>query len=169
MDNKILVIYFSKTDNTKVISENIAKKLKSDIYEIREPAKKQGFFSRLFDKSKKNNVELDIPIPEKNINDYDTIIIGTPVWYWTIPEIVKEYLTNNNISNKNVAFFCTHNGNMINAISDLDKILNKNHILAKLDLQLILKSSPIDNMTISLEKINIFCENIKKKTATEKF
>ena len=49
------------------------------------------------------------PIKNKvtNINDYDTVIIGFPVWWYTAPTIINTFIEENDLRNKNVYVFVT--------------------------------------------------------------
>ena len=42
-----------------------------------------------------------------NINDYDTFIIGFPVWWYTAPTIINTFIEENDLRNKNVYVFVT--------------------------------------------------------------
>ena len=46
----------------------------------------------------------------ENMEDYDTVFIGYPIWWGDIPEIVKEFLQSYDFSGKTVIPFCTHGG-----------------------------------------------------------
>ncbi|GMO61006.1 MAG: hypothetical protein Ta2D_06790 [Rickettsiales bacterium] len=85
--DKVLVVYYSNSGNTKLIAELIAKKLNGVIYDI-----KTGF-------------------PKPNTSYYSHIFIGSPVHGYTTPRMLKEYLKNNFFVDKNVYPFNTNMGN----------------------------------------------------------
>lgn len=45
-----------------------------------------------------------------NIDEYDTIIIGFPVWWYTAPTIINTFIEENNLEGKNVYVFVTSGG-----------------------------------------------------------
>ena len=111
---KTLVIYFSAQGHTKTIAEKIAKNLGADIFEI-EP--KQKYTEEDLDwtnKQSRSSVEMNDksfrpPVLNKvaNINDYDTVIIGFPVWWYTAPTIINTFIEENNLAGKDVYVFVT--------------------------------------------------------------
>lgn len=81
--NRVLIVYFSQLGNSKFIAETIAHEIKADTLEIK-PKKSlpKATFFKLFTggmqvifKSKPELLPFD-----KNPMDYDTVILGTPVW-----------------------------------------------------------------------------------------
>ena len=106
-----LVVYYSRTGNTRKVAEAIAGELKCDIEEIidlKDRSGALGYMKSGKDATLKNLTEIrDI---EKNPGDYATIIIGTPVWAWTMSTAVRTYITRFSDRFKSVAFFCTMGG-----------------------------------------------------------
>ena len=113
MDSKILIVYYSLTGNTRFIAETIKDILKADIQEIKpikdvKPKGAMKFFWGGYKATMKKKPELE-PI-EKDPKDYDVIIIGTPVWVWTIAPPIRSFLSEYDLSNKKVGFLCCHAG-----------------------------------------------------------
>jgi len=103
---KTLVVYYSRTGNTKKIGDEIAGDLKCDIDEITEKKKRNGMLG--FVMSGREAVRKTTPKinPAKfKPEEYDLVIIGTPNWATTIASPVRTYITMNKF--KDVAFFCT--------------------------------------------------------------
>lgn len=111
---KTLVSYFSATGVTKSVAHTIAHTLNSDIFEI-EPVEK--YTSEDLDwtnKQSRSTKEMENkafrpPIKNKvnNIDDYDTIILGFPVWWYTAPTIINTFIEENNLNNKRIYIFVT--------------------------------------------------------------
>ena len=120
--SKILVTYFSASGVTKEAAENIAKAVDGDLFEI-EPVKK--YTSADLDwtnKQSRSSVEMDNrsfrpEIVKKNINldIYDTILIGFPVWWYTAPTIINTFIESMDFSGKTLIPFCTSGGSGISA------------------------------------------------------
>ncbi len=110
---RTLVVYYSRTGNTRAVAEKIAAKLSADIEEIIDLEDRSGIFGYIKGgyHAYKRRVT-NINAPTKNPADYDMIVIGTPVWAGTMAPGVLTYL--NKFSGKlpaQVAFFCTMGGN----------------------------------------------------------
>ena len=112
MSNKIIV-YFSYTGHTKMIEESIKKKLQCDILEIK-PEKPYSRDYELVVSEEQNNSSSNKTPEIENINidlsKYDEIIIGTPVWWYTIAPVIRTFLKQNDLSNKKIIPFATNAG-----------------------------------------------------------
>ena len=111
---KTLVSYFSATGATKRLAEKIANTLDADIFEIEPVAKytnedliwpSRGNRSCLEMKDKKFRPLITKKLD--NTDDYDTIFLGFPVWYYTAPTIVNSFIEENNLKGKDAYVFVT--------------------------------------------------------------
>ncbi|MCF7855175.1 MAG: NAD(P)H-dependent oxidoreductase [Candidatus Pacebacteria bacterium] len=108
---KILVVYFSRTGNTRKVATRIAESLQADIEEIKETQSRAGVagyfgagLASLFRKTPR------IEPHARKAADFDLTIIGTPVWAFTMAAPVRTYLEQNAGAFSKVAFFCTMGG-----------------------------------------------------------
>jgi len=149
---KILVSYYSKTGNTKKVAEKISSILNADIDEITDRKNKKGLKGIL--REIKNLIFGKTEINyKKDPKTYDLVIIGTPIWAWTLVPAVKKYLEKNKL--KEVAFFCTYGGHVggtKKTFRDMEKLSNKPINVLGLTAEDI--KSPED-------KINKFCNELK--------
>lgn len=127
---KTLVLFYSRTGTTKKVAEKIATILGADIEEISDNINRSGVRGYLI--SGKEAVLKKInkinPIIH-NISDYDLVIIGTPVWAWTMSSPIRSLITEQKENFKQVAFFCTQGGEgNQGALSDMIKLSNKEPI-----------------------------------------
>ena len=123
-----LVAYFSASGITKSVAEKLAKVTNSDIYEI-EPEVK--YTSEDLDwtnpKSRttiemKENKEFRPPIKNKvdNIDIYNTIFLGFPIWWYTAPTIVNSFLESYDLKDKKIIVFATSGSSQLGeTINDL--------------------------------------------------
>jgi flavodoxin len=105
---KSLVVYYTRTGKTKFVAETIAAELGSDIEEIvdlKSREGKMGWVSATRDASSEK--ETQIALAKKFPNDYDLIIIGTPVWAFNLTPAIRAYLKKNDLTGKKVALFFT--------------------------------------------------------------
>lgn len=116
-----LVAYFSASGITKSLAEKIADKAGADVFAI-NPAVPYteadvNWRNPLSRCNKEKIGKKDIPLEKKveNIEQYDTIYLGFPIWYWNAPNIVQTFLKEHNMDGKTIVIFATSGG------SDLGK------------------------------------------------
>lgn len=110
---KKLVVYYSYTGNTKMIAESIQKKLNCDILEIQPVKPYSSDYQKVVDEEQNNSSTNKTPEIQKidlKLDDYDEIIIGTPVWWYTIAPVIRTFLKENNLSGKTIKPFATNAG-----------------------------------------------------------
>ena len=112
--NKKLVCYFSASGNTKSVAENIANALECDLFEIEPEEKYTKEDLNWMNKNSRSSVEMNdlssrpkVARKVENIDDYDTLFIGYPIWWYTCPTIINTFIEENNLDNKNVYLFAT--------------------------------------------------------------
>lgn len=111
---KILVSYFSATGATKRMAERIAGLLKADIFEI-EPVVKYtnddlkwpSRTNRACEEMKHKRFRPLVLNKIENSDEYDIVVIGFPIWYYTAPTIVNSFIEENNLKGKKVYVFAT--------------------------------------------------------------
>lgn len=125
--SKPLVVYFSCTGNTKAAALQIADKVGADIYEI-VPA--QPYTDDDLDYNNDNcraNKEMNdasarpaIGGQSVDLTDYDTILLGYPIWWGTMPRIINTFVEAYDLSGKVVLPFCTSGSSSISqSVNDL--------------------------------------------------
>ena len=138
--NKILICYFSATGKTKVVAHNIAKAIGGDLFEIVPSIKYTENDLDWEDKTSRSSIEMDninsrpkILNKVENIDNYNTILIGYPIWWYTVPRIINTFIEENNLKNKKIYLFATSGGSGIEkSLSDLkDTYKDLNFISAK--------------------------------------
>lgn len=121
---KILVTYFSATATTKEIARMISKELKADLFEI-EPVEKYtsadlNWMDQNSRSSKENADRKTLPaIKEypKNLDEYDAILLGFPIWWYREPRIIDTFLENAKLENKTIVPFATSGGTDMDGIN----------------------------------------------------
>ena len=127
--SNILVTYFSASGVTKVEAERISKIVNSDLFEI-EP--KEEYTKEDLDwrnKQSRSSVEMQNKsyrpeIKENNldISNYDTILIGFPIWWGVAPTVVNTFIESKDFTGKILIPFCTSGGSgMLYCENDLKK------------------------------------------------
>lgn len=159
---KTAVVYYSLEGNTKMVAEKIASKFDAKLYELKEiknSVSKEGFFKyfwggkQVVTKKKPKLEPLDF-----DVNDYDIIFIGTPVWAYSYAPAIRTFLANYNIKNKKVGLFCSHGGGPGNIMHKMENELIGNEIISKFDIM-----EPLNDLESSTKKIDKWLENIVKE------
>ena len=112
--SKILVSYFSATGATKDVAERLARVLDGDLFEIRPVKKYTDADLDWHDKNSRSTIEMEDKTsrPEiiekvRNLADYETVVIGFPVWWYTCPTIINTFIEENDLKGKNIYVFVT--------------------------------------------------------------
>ena len=122
---KVLVLYYSQTDNTKLVAEDIAGKLGADIERIEAVNPYDGDFQATIQRclqERKDGVIPDIKPLKSKIAKYDVIFIGYPIWFGTYAPPVTKFLETYDLSGKKIVPFCTFgSGGLESSVKDLMK------------------------------------------------
>lgn len=121
----ILVVYFSCTGTTKGLAEAVAEELNADLYEIvpEEPYTSEDL--DYHDDNSRSTKEMDDPSSRpaisgsvENMEQYDRIILGYPIWWGEAPRIVSTFVESYDFSGKTIIPFCTSGGSGIGSSAD---------------------------------------------------
>ncbi len=112
MSEKILILYLSRTNNTKTVAELIHRRIGGDlvVLELENPYPKN--YRAIVDQVAEENRTGYLP-PLKtqvDIDKYDTIFIGFPTWGMQLPPPMKSFLNHQDIKGKTIAPFNTNGG-----------------------------------------------------------
>lgn len=126
-DAKTLVAYYSRSGNTAELAKLIQTATDADIFEIKTatadyyPAE----YTPMTQVAKKEIEDGTLPpINEApDLAQYDTVFVGTPIWWGTMASPVRTFLTNNSMSGKTVVPFATHGGGGAGtSFADIEKL-----------------------------------------------
>ncbi len=108
-DSRILVLYFSRSGNTELMAMKIAEHYSARLVHLEADDYRIGFrgwLNSLRDAQTKHA----IITPEKiDLSQYDTIFIGSPIWWYSPAPPIWQFIGNNDFSGKNVILFNTFN------------------------------------------------------------
>ena len=115
--SSILVAYFSPTGTTKKVAEELAQLEQADLFEIvpEQPYTAADLDWR--DTSSRSTVEMKDPNCRpamsgsvENMEKYDTILLGFPIWWGREPSVVDTFLDAHDLKGKTIIPFCTSGG-----------------------------------------------------------
>lgn len=115
--SKKLVAYFSASGTTKKAAEHLAKAASADLFEIKPAVPYSRADLDWTNKKSRSSIEMQNPdsrpaIAEQlsNIEDYDTIFIGFPIWWYVAPTIIDTFVESYDFSGKTIIPFATSGG-----------------------------------------------------------
>lgn len=129
-DHKVLVAYFSATGTTKGVAEHIANGLNADIYEIVPEDPYTEADLNYNDNNSRTTIEMNDPNARpaisgsvENMEQYDIIFVGYPIWWGEAPRIVSTFMESYDFSGKTIVPFCTSGGSGIgSSASNLESL-----------------------------------------------
>ena len=114
---KILTAYFSASGTTAKLAKKLADTIGADIYEITPKVKYTAADLDWRNKKSRSSIEMNDksyrpPAAGKveNMEQYDTIFIGFPIWWYVAPTIVNTFLEQYDLSGKTIVPFATSGG-----------------------------------------------------------
>jgi flavodoxin len=126
---KILIVYLSRTNNTKAIAEIIHKNIKGTLValELKTPYP-ENYKATVNRVAKENETGFLPPLKTKidSIEKYDVVFVGFPTWGMQLPPPMKSFLTQYDLSGKTVVPFNTNGGYGIGSAFDTVKELCPN-------------------------------------------
>ena len=163
--SKKLVVYFShkgenyskgkivnlKKGNTEIAAEIISNILNTNIFEI--VAEKEYPFNyneciEIAKKELRENSKIKLK-QDIDIKEYDTIFVGYPNWWGTMPMPVWTFLEGKDFNNKRILPFCTHEGSGLGkSESDIKKLTSGTEVLKGLAIN----SSEVNNAEKQIKK-----------------
>ena len=156
---KSLVVYYTRTGNTKFVAETIAAELASDMEEVVDLKKREGTLGYMSASKDATGGKLTEIAPTKHAPaDYDLIVVGTPVWYWRPSPAIKTYLTKHDLAGKKVALFFTMDGRLGGAEEKTKALMPNAAFIGELAL-----AKPTADKEVTAQKIADWCSTIKKQ------
>lgn len=125
--NKKLVAYFSASGVTKRVAKQIAEIVHGDLLEIEPVEKYTDDDLNWNDQQSRSSKEMAdrsyrpaIVLKDLSLDQYDTVLIGFPVWWYTAPTIINTFIESYDFSKQTLIPFCTSGGTGISGCeSDL--------------------------------------------------
>lgn len=130
-NSKKLVVYYSYTGHTKMIAKRIEEKLGCDILEIKPIIPYSTNYQTVVNKEQNNESSNKTPQIEKidkDLKKYDEIIIGSPVWWYTIAPVIRTFLKQNDLSGKTIKPFATNAGWLGQTFKEIKKLCPNSNV-----------------------------------------
>ena len=158
--SKKLIVYFTYTNNTKKIAEHIKEKLNCDILEIKTVVPYSDDYDSVVNDQQNSEGSSFLPeIQEINLNleEYDEIILGTPVWWYRPVPAIRTFLTKYDLTGKTIKPFATNAGWLGRTFKEINSLCPNSKVEEGMNIvfesysdKLVTKESEIDNWINSL-------------------
>jgi flavodoxin len=157
---RTLVAYHSRTGNTRFVAEKIAEQLGAETCEVVDKKKRTGrlgFLTSGYAATRKKLTDIEVSKP---IDNYDLIIIGSPVWAGKITPAIRTFITKNDFSGKQLACFVTLDGDdPEKPLRNLKEALSPHTAIGELGI-----TCPLKNREETEQQILDWCQEIQKQT-----
>ena len=131
----VLVVYFSATGTTKAVAEKTAEYLNADLYEIipEQPytAADLAYYTggRCDQEQDDPSVRPAIASEPIDLAQYDTVLIGYPIWHGQAPRIISTFLESYDFNGKRLACFCTsHSSGLGSSARNLQPLVSEDAV-----------------------------------------
>lgn len=156
---KVLIAYFTWGDNTIVANPsvvdvdastsasvlapgNVARmaswiqnEVGGDIFSIQVTEPYSSNYNECLNRAadeKADNARPKLRAKVENLDDYDTVFLGYPNWWYTVPMAIHSFIEENDLSNKKVVLFCSHGtGGLARSVRDLTGALPRSAFVEK--------------------------------------
>ena len=115
--SKKLVAYFSASGTTAAVAKTLAEAADAGLYEIKPQVPYTRAALNWQDKKSRSSVEMNDksfrpPLADRDahVEDYDTVFLGFPIWWYTAPTIVNTFLESYDFTGKTIILFATSGG-----------------------------------------------------------
>lgn len=159
-ESRILVAYFSRTGNTRVIAGLLHRSLNADLFEIVPATPYPDDYLETVAMAKQERDEGRVRALETKALDmarYDTVCLGFPIWGETVPPVIRTFLSDHPIPGKALIPFITHGGY---GLGDSQSVLAR--LAPKADLQKGL-TIEADQERRTMDRVNDWLKNSSAK------
>lgn len=111
--SNILIVFYSHSGNTRRIAESIQEETQGDLFEVEPISAYPTSYNAVVEQAKKEiqaGFRPEIKEMPEGIELYDTVFVGSPIWWHTMAPPVATLLAGLKWSGKTVVPFCTHGG-----------------------------------------------------------
>ena len=163
---KILVVYYSFEGNIKFIGDIIAKELGADVLELKlEKETTSKEYMKNYIGEKQVLMKTTPPLKEYDIkiDDYDMLIIGTPIWSGTYAPAIRTFFAQEKIENKTIGVYYSFTVKPGLIVENLSKELKGSCIVAKIGFRDPLKNKP----ELAKERARRWAQDLKSEYITK--
>ncbi len=110
---KVLVAYFTRTGNTRVVARQVRRALGADLFEIQPAESYPEDYEETVRQAEKERVagyEPPLKASVPSVEAYNTVFLGFPIWGMSAPAVIRSFLSRHDLSGKTLVPLITHGG-----------------------------------------------------------
>lgn len=156
---KTLIAFYSYTGNTRKLASQIHTTIGGDIVEIETVEPYEGDHNSVVNQGQdevNRGYKPAIRPLSVQLDKYDTIVLGTPVWWYTVAPSVLTFLTENNFVGKKIIPFATNGGWIGHTFKDIKELCPDSEVKNEINI----KYSG-DRLSTSMKEIEKWMDDIK--------
>lgn len=119
--------------NTARFASWIQDEIGGDLFSIQVEEPYPSDYDNCMDRAADEKAEDTRPVLKENVqsmDQYDTVFIGYPNWWYTCPMAIRSFIEENNLSGKRIVLFCTHGtGGLASSVNDIEEALPDDAVL----------------------------------------
>jgi flavodoxin len=147
---KSLVVYYTRSGNSRFIAETIAAEIGADVEEVIDLKKRTGILGWLRGgRDARQGKETEIAPTKKTPANYELIVVGTPIWAGNPTPAINTYLKKNDLSGKKVAAFFSQGGKKIVGVDEVKALVPNSTWVVELSIISSLKNKEESNKQIA--------------------
>ena len=135
--SKTLVAYFSASGTTARVASELASAIGADLYEIEPKAPYTAVDLNWNDRTSRSSVEMndencrpEVATAVEDMDAYDTVFVGFPVWWYVEPRIIDTFLESYDFTGKTIVPFATSGGSLGKAPQRMQQIAAGSTVVA---------------------------------------
>lgn len=149
---KKIIIYYSYTGHTKMIAEYMAKKLNCEILELKSIKPYSTDYQTVVDEEQTNDTELHLRDYEPlniDLKEYDEIILGSPVWWYSITPVIRSFLKKEDLADKTILPFATNAGWLGKTFKEIEALAKNQNAKVTSGLNVLFTEDYTENKVIT--------------------
>lgn len=162
MKNKKIIVFYTYTGHTKYIAEIIRKKLDCDMVEIKPKKPYSKNYDLVVKEYQNNESAKETPEIEKidvDINKCDEIIVGSPVWWYTITPPIRTFLKENDLSGKKIIPFATNAGWLGRTFKEIKSLCPNSNVEKEMNI-VFTEDYTVNKLVTKEEKIDKWIDSL---------
>lgn len=156
---KTLIVFFSWGGNTRAVANHIHDIIGGDMIEVETVVPYPDTYEEVIAIAPgelESDYRPELKTSVENIDQYDTIIVGTPIWGGRLAPAMKSFLASYDLSGKTIAPFCTHGGSgTARSVDDIRSVCPGSEILGSLAVNGSRAQNASSNVQEWLKRIGI--------------
>lgn len=155
-----LLVYFSYSGNTKMIANEIKNKLGCDVLKIKTKVPYSSNYDDVVNDEQNSEASNHLPELQKyniDLGKYDTVIIGTPVWWYRPAPAIRSFLTENDLAGKKVIPFATNAGWLGKTFKEIKALCPNSEVTNEMN---IVFESYSDRLVTRKEEIDLWIDSL---------